>query len=220
MNLKQEAQSVIVGSLLGDAYLTPNGSLQIEHCLNQEAYTLWKYAKLKSIAGKPPKTIERYDRRTDKTYRSTRFYTKAVLKEFRALFYKEKKILPEDLGELLDPLAVAVWFMDDGSRGARTPKGVVFNTSAFSAEEQKFLQALFAEKFRVQTSVHKVGKGFQLYIKAESFEKFRGLIFPHLIAEMRYKVPDDPVTTEAARPRLSRSIKEGNTSTLTGDSVR
>ena len=209
MNLSEEAQSVIVGSLLGDAYLTQNGSLQIEHSLNQEAYTFWKYAKLKSIAGKPPKMIERYDRRTKKIYRSSRFYTKAVLKEFRASFYKERKILPEDLGESLDPLAIAVWFMDDGSRGARTPKGLVFNTSAFSAEEQKFLQNLLAEKFGVQTSVHKVGKGFQLYVKAESFEKFRDLILPHLIAEMRYKIPDDPVTTlprDLLRGRMAESL--------------
>ena len=195
MNLSAEAQSIVIGSLLGDAYLTPNGSLQIEHCLNQEAYVRWKYEKLIGIVGKPPKMVKRYDVRTDKTYRSIRFYTKAVLKEFRASFYKEKKILPEDLGEFLDPLSMAVWFMDDGSRGARTPKGMVFNTSAYSAEEQKFLQTLLIEKFGVQTSVHKVGKGFQLYIKAQSFEKFRELIFPNLIAEMRYKVPDDPVTT-------------------------
>ncbi|MBI4656345.1 MAG: hypothetical protein HY746_06315 [Elusimicrobia bacterium] len=195
MSLTAETQSVIVGSLLGDAYLTPSGSLQIEHCLNQKAYTLWKYEKLKSIAGKPPKRVERYDCRTDKTYCSMRFYTKAVLKEFRMRFYKEKKILPEDLGEFLDPLAIAVWFMDDGSRGARTPRGLVFNTSGYSAEEQKFLQKLLAEKFGVQMSVHKVGKGFQLYVKAESFDRFKELISPHLIAEMRYKIPDDPVTT-------------------------
>ena len=52
INLSPETQSVIIGSLLGDAYLYQNGTLQIEHCLEQAAYTFWKYEKLNSIAGK------------------------------------------------------------------------------------------------------------------------------------------------------------------------
>ncbi len=202
MNLTPEAQSVITGALLGDAYLYKNGTLQVEHCLEQAEYVLWKYEKLKSIAGKIPKIIERYDSRTDKIYRSTRFYTKAVLKDFRSSFYQErKKVIPANLYDLLDPLALAVWFMDDGSRGARTPKGVVFNTSCFSDEEQIFLKSVLDEKFGLKISVHKVGKGFQLYVKAESFDCFAKLISPYLITQMRYKLPIDPVTTEAERLR-------------------
>ena len=196
MDLLPEARSVIVGSLLGDAYLYQNGTLQIEHCLEQAAYTFWKYEKLQSIAGRPPTIIERYDFRTKKTYRSMRFYTKAVLKDFRIGFYKDRrKVIPNELGMILDPLAIAIWFMDDGSRGAHTPKGLVLNTSCFSASEQVALQAVLAERFGVKASIHKVGKGFHLYIKAESFSRFAELISPYLIAQMRYKLPVDPVTT-------------------------
>ncbi|SRR5579871_4328335 len=196
MNLPPEAQSVIVGSLLGDAYLYPNGTLQIEHYLEHAQYTSWKYKMLQSIAGKEPTVVERYDFRTQKVYRSTRFYARAVLKDFRISFYRDRrKVIPSSLGDLLDPMAVAVWFMDDGSRGARTPKGLVFNTSCYSAEEQGVLQAVLAEKFGVQTSIHHVGKGFQLYVKAESFNRFAELVSPYLITLMRYKLPVDPVTT-------------------------
>ena len=196
MNLAPEAQSVIIGSLLGDAYLYQNGTLQIEHRLDHAEYTFWKYEKLRSIAGKQPTIVERYDLRTKKVYRSMRFYTKAVLKEFRASFYRDrKKIIPSDIGAMLDPLALAVWFMDDGGRGARTPKGLVFNTSCYSAGEQVLLQSVLAEKFGVITSIHKVGKGFQLYVKVESFDRFSELVSPYLITLMRYKLPVDPVTT-------------------------
>ena len=133
MNLPPEAQSVIVGSLLGDAYLYPNGTLQIEQSFAHRSYVGWMYQRLGMIVGKAPVLVERYDRRTDRTYRSMRFYTKAVLKSFRDRFYRDRrKIVPDDIGDLLDPLAVSVWFMDDGSRGARTPKGLVINTSSFS----------------------------------------------------------------------------------------
>jgi len=205
-NLSPETQSVIVGSLLGDGYLTPNGSLQIEHCLEQAAYTFWKYQMLQSIAGKWPTQVERYDQRTQKTYRSLRFYTKAVLKTYRGSFYQDrKKVVPTNIGDILDPLAVAVWFMDDGGRGARTPRGLVFNTSCFSAEEQVFLQKILADKFGVLTSIHPRSKGFQLYIKAESFTRFSELISPYLITSMRYKLPVDPVTTSPRRTRRDSS---------------
>jgi hypothetical protein len=196
LDLPPETHSVVVGSLLGDGYLTPNGSLQIEHCLDHERYTFWKYGMLSVIAGKPPSVVERYDRRTDKVYRSARFYTKTVLKAFRDVFYSgRQKVVPNHINELVDPLALAVWFMDDGGRGARTPKGLVFSTSGFSADEQIALQSLLAGKFGVSTSIHRVGKGFQLYVKAESFSRFVELVLPYLVAEMRYKIPIDPVTT-------------------------
>jgi hypothetical protein len=182
--------------LLGDGYLTQNGSLQVEHCLDQAAYTSWLYEMLEPIAGKPPTLVERYDGRTDKTYRSMRFYTKAVLTSFRDVFYcGRKKVVPSRLDELLDPLALAVWFMDDGGRGARTPKGLVINTSGFSDQEQVVLQSVLAEKFGVETSIHRVGKGFQLYVRAESFFRFAELVGPYLVAQLRYKIPVDPVTT-------------------------
>src|ERR1700719_791136 len=99
MTLPPETLSIIVGTLLGDGYLTPNGSLQIEHSLDQAEYTFWKYARLKPIAGRRPTMVERFDRRTQKTYRSMRFYTKTVLKNYRDWFYPNgKKIVPPQLG--------------------------------------------------------------------------------------------------------------------------
>ena len=133
MNLPPEAHSVVVGSLLGDGYLYSNGTLQIEHSFGQASYVRWKYEKLVDIVGKTPVTVERHDRRTGRVYRSVRFYTKAVLRQFRDAFYRDRrKIIPAEVGELLDPMALSVWFMDDGGRGARTPKGLVFNTSCYS----------------------------------------------------------------------------------------
>lgn len=211
-NLTPEARSVVIGTLLGDGYLTPNGSLQVEHCLAQAAYTRWKYEMLQGIAGKLPKTVERFDRRTLKTYRSVRFYTKAVLKDFRSGFYQDrKKIVPRHLGDILDPLAVAVWFMDDGGRGARTPRGLVFNTSCYSAAEQVLLKDLLHDLFGLVLSIHQHGKGFQLYVKAESFSRFSELISPHLIASMRYKLPVDPVTTSPRRKRRDSSLVPSGT---------
>src|SRR5438876_11557552 len=125
-----------------------------------------------------------------KLYRSVRFYNKADLKEYRASFYQERrKLIPKNLGDLLDSLGVAVWFMDDGGRGARTPRGLVFNTSCFTAAEQVVLQSVLADTFGMRTSIHQVGKGFQLYVRAGSIARFTVLVAPHLITRLRYKLP-------------------------------
>ena len=222
MNLSSETRSVIVGSLLGDAYLYPNGTLQIDQSLGQASYVWWKYERLSVIAGKAPVMVERYDRRTDRTYRSLRFYTKAVLKDFRDAFYRDrKKIVPTQLGDLLDPMALSVWFMDDGGRGAHTPKGLVFNTSCYSEAEQLVLQALLLERFGVEVSIHRVGRGFQLYVRSRSFERFVSVISPYIVPQMRYKLPIDPVTTSPLSGRDGGSVRERtiqyrhNTSALT-----
>jgi hypothetical protein len=209
MDLSAGARSVIVGSLLGDGYLYPNGCLQIEHQLDHGGYVDWKYGMLAEVAGKEPVTIERFDCRTGRTYRSSRFYTKAVLKPYRDVFYRErKKIVPLGIDDLLDPMALAVWFMDDGGRGARTPKGLVFNTSCFSRQEQRRLQAALAERHGVEVSIHEVGRGFQLYVRARSFERFVRQISPYIVPLMRYKLPTDPVTTSPSRGRDGGTVRE------------
>jgi hypothetical protein len=151
---------------------------------------------LKALVGKEPKIVRRADGRTGKVYCSVRFYTRAILKEFRSLFYAEgRKVVPEGIAEMLDPLALAVWFMDDGGRGAHTPKGLVINTSCFSVEEKSILQEALAKRFGIETSVHKVGEGWQLYVKARSFVRFCEIVGPYLLVEMKHKLPVDPVTT-------------------------
>ena len=164
---------------------------------------------LKYVAGKPPVVVERHDSRTSRIYRSMRFYTKSVLDSFRDDFYVDrKKVVPRFIGSLLDPMAVAVWFMDDGGRGARTPRGLVINTSGFSWEEQSLLQNVLKAKFGIDVSVHRPGSGFQLYIRARSFTRFSELVAPYLVAQMRYKLPVDPVTTSPPRRRNSDSVRE------------
>ena len=149
------------------------------------------------------------DRRTSKVYRSLRFYTKAVLKPFRERFYRDGvKIVPIDLGDLMDGEAMAVWFMDDGGRGARTPRGLVLNTSGFSADEQCRLVDVLAGRFGVQASIHRSGSGFQLYIRAGSFIRFSELVSRYLVAPMRYKLPVDPVTTSPPRRRDGGLVRE------------
>ena len=82
------------------------------------------------------------------------------------------------------------------------------NTSCFSREEQSLLQTVLKAKFGIEVSVHRSGSGFQLYIRARSFNRFSELVAPHLVAQMRFKLPVDPVTTSPPRRRDGGSVRE------------
>jgi len=99
-----------------------------------------------------------------------------------------------------------LWMMVVG--GAHTPRGLVLNTSGFSEEEQARLVELLADRFAIQVSNHRVGSGYQLYIRAGSFSRFSNLISAHLVAPMRYKLPVDPVTTSPPRRRDGGLVRE------------
>ena len=73
------------------------------------------------------------DKRTGKIYKSIYFRTLTLpcLNEYHDIFYKNKvKIIPKNLDELLTPIGLAYWIMDDGS--ITTHKQTVLHTRSFS----------------------------------------------------------------------------------------
>ena len=91
-------QQIVLGCVLGDGYITKSGCLQIEQSAKQKDYIEWKYEQLKSIVSSEPKKITRYDKRTQRTYSSYRFYTRALFKELRREFSPlEKKSIPSTI---------------------------------------------------------------------------------------------------------------------------
>ena len=127
MNEKQ--RSIMVGTLLGDGHLETQNQgrtyrLKIEHSIKQKEYTDFFYQNFKSWANDAPK--EKKKTVKGKPYTNYYFQTRSV-GEFRfygQIFYNEngKKVIPEFIDKLLTPLAVAVWFMDDGSAKSKQHK--------------------------------------------------------------------------------------------------
>ena len=189
--------SIVVGSLLGDAYVYRNGTLQIEHALSQRAYVEWKYRQLASAAGKPPKEVERVDRRNGKHYWSLRFYTRALFREQQKDFYVEGiKRVPPQIADWLDPLALAVWFMDDGGRSGQKRQSMIWNVASFNSEDHDRLQKALLNLYGLETTIQRAGKGIHLYVRSVSARRFMEIIHPYIIPSMLYKLPLDPVTTE------------------------
>jgi hypothetical protein len=111
-SLTQFQKSVIVGTLLGDGYARivkgrRDALLEINHSYSQKEYVDWKYSVLKNISKSAPRI-----RRGNNSRIAYRFYTRQhpEITKLYHLFYKEgKKTVP---AITLDPLSLAVWFME------------------------------------------------------------------------------------------------------------
>ena len=185
-SLTQLQKSLIVGSILGDGYMRivpgrKDAFLEVNHSYQAKEYVDWKYSMLKDIAGSQPKIRKGNGKRI-----AYRFYTRQhpEITELSRRFYQDgKKIIPPCLA--LDPIVLAVWFMDDGSRCRGSD--VYLNTQQFSCEDQQRLIENL-QQLGVEARMNKDKTYQRLRILKSSLPKFRSLIRDHIISSMQYKI--------------------------------
>ncbi|MDB5265191.1 MAG: homing endonuclease [Parcubacteria group bacterium] len=192
-SLTQLQRSIIIGTILGDGYLRivsgrKGALLEVNHALSQKEYVDWKYTMLKPLCKSGPKI-----RATNGTRVAYRFTTRQH-PEITALhqsFYGEgKKSIPDNL--VLDPIMLAVWFMDDGSRCRASD--VYLNTQQFSLIDQEQLRAMLLT-LGIESSLNKDKEYSRIRIKKSSIPLLFELISPYVISSMTYKLGYDPVET-------------------------
>jgi len=189
-SLTEFERSLIVGSLLGDGYMRiipgrADAFLEINHSKKAKAYVDYKYTSLKRLCKSTPK-----ERSTNGNRVAYRFFTRQY-KELTVLynqFYKNnKKIIPKDL--VLDPVVLAVWYMDDGSKCRN--HDIYLNTQQFSISDQKIL--LYKLRLLgINARLNKDKKYFRIRILKTSIETFMRLISPHVVSSMQYKLVMTP----------------------------
>ena len=189
---------LIIGSLLGDARLECRSKsirakhtarLRIHQSDRQKDYVLWKYRLLKNLVFKGPRfTKVWHDSKRNKDHYSWYFHTQSneALGLIHKMFYQDNiKIVPKDLIEILDPLGLAIWYMDDGSNNG---SNITLNTHCFSDEEQKMMQKLLLKKFGIKSSMVKDRSKFKIAIGYNELSKFMNLVQLHIIPSMSYKI--------------------------------
>lgn len=195
INLNTEQKEIIVGLMLGDGCLeTQNRGrtyrLKIEQTLLHKDYVDWLYGKLKNLVLTKPR--EKNKRIGKKTYRNYGFQTISCgsLRFFAHQFYDQKskkKKIPKIIKRLLSPLALTVWFMDDGQIKSKKHKALMINSQCFSGKDLRLLQKVLLESFQAKTVLRKDKQGFRIYILSETVQNFLAAVRPHIISSMRYK---------------------------------
>lgn len=174
--------SLILGSLLGDAYLvrtTRGFAFRVNHGIRQSDYVDWKYEKLKGFANSPP--------RFAKGCYYFRTVSHDAFSSLRTLFYPNgKKEVPRELiASEMNPLLLAVWIMDDGSKES---KQLRINSQSFTKEENQFLAEVLRAKLGIEVTINKDKKQFRLRVANSSMPKLIQLVEPYFIPSMLYKL--------------------------------
>ncbi|QOC92968.1 intein-containing recombinase RecA [Micromonospora craniellae] len=198
--LSEQQWQVVLGSLMGDGALSPNRRdrsgvrFRLGHGAQQVDYLDWKVSLLGNLS---------HSRRTDS--RGAAFVDFTPLPELdelrRAVYLGDgKKHLSWDYLKALTPLALAVWYMDDGCFTVRS-KGVQERTAGGSGRIEICVEAM-AEGSRDRLVEHLrdaygmdvklVSRGARqtasIIFTTESSARFQELVAPYVPAAMESKL--------------------------------
>lgn len=194
LRLSKAQRTILVGTLLGDGHLeTQNGGrtfrLKIEHSLKQQAYVEWLHGQFKDWVNTPPKSKRKQIGVTE--YENYYFQTLscAQLRFYGGQFYDKQghKRVPRQIRRWLTPLALAVWFMDDGSIKSKHHRALILNTQCFSRSELALLQQALQANFAIEAKVRKQKDGMQLLITGPSAVQMVAIMRPYVLPEFTYK---------------------------------
>lgn len=189
-SLTKLERSIILGSILGDGYMriVPGRSdafLEINHSLKAKKYVDWKFKNLKKICLSSPR-----ERTTNEGRIAYRFFTKQhkdITTLYRLFYRNGCKVVPKSI--TLDPVSLAVWYMDDGSKSRDSD--IYLNTQQFSQNDQKAL--LYKLRvLNIKARLNKDKKYYRIRILKESIVDFMKIIKPHIIPSMQYKLVMTP----------------------------
>jgi hypothetical protein len=195
MKLSSIQKDILIGTILGDAYLQKTGEknarLRLEHGGNQKEYLLWKVQQLKQFFQGRQKYLERMHPLTRRTYTYWRHQSQStpLLGKFRKIFYQGgRKIIPKEIKKFLTPRSIAVWYMDDGYYYQRDKCSYIYLGNITKAEAGVLKQA-FAERFDISVYVWRKKKGFALYFSRKEAQKLKILIQNYILEQFIYKLP-------------------------------
>ena len=191
--LSIRAQAIILGGILGDGSLKlhanyKNARYSFRHSAKQKNYFFWKAKELKEIAGKQSTWVQGKEKSDGWGDEKLRFQSIALpaLTNIYNLTHKGGKLkVRRRWLNMLNPLSLAIWWLDDGSLISNSRKGVLC-TDGFTAEDVKVLHQYLKKVWQIETSIHEVGhRGqYRLHIRStEQLKKLLEIILPHICVE-------------------------------------
>jgi len=95
------------------------------------------------------------------------------------------KVITTDLLQFLNPVSLAYWAMDDGSR---TPSAFYFHTEAFTFKECYLLVQMLHYRFGLFSTVQLHAGKPMINIAVKSMPLFKSIVTPHFHQSMLYKL--------------------------------
>ena len=212
LELTEIQRQLILGTLLGDGHIRvpDNGShplIKIAHSVKQKEYVVWKYDHLSSLCRMKP--YEGTSELNDRTYGNCYFSTRSLpcLDEIYKLTVidNKKTVTKSWVDAITHPIALAAWFMDDGTINQQKKKSgnscttdMRFALGNASDSECNTLSKFLNDVWDIPTKLCKLpptkhgkyeGRIYsELRItRTENLMRFKDLIQPYIIPSMSYK---------------------------------
>lgn len=189
--------NILFGSLLGDCHAEFRSKgkgtrFSFYQESSHSSYLLWLHEMILSLNYSSPEKPQIQTRlgKKGKIRKVIRFktWTYSSLNWVHELWYiNGKKIVPKTIGNYLNPLALAIWIMDVGSKSG---KGLKLSTNSFSFSDCIFLTEVLSHNFNIKSNVESAGfpDQYVIYIWKESMPLLREIVLPYVHSSMKYKL--------------------------------
>jgi hypothetical protein len=112
------------------------------------------------------------------------------LTKLHSLFYPNGvKIIPNNIYELLTPIALAHLIMGDGSVARH---GLILCTNSYSLEDIVRLMNVLMIRYRLESTIHLKRQNkkieYLIYIRHSSIPLLRTIVIPYMHSSMLYKI--------------------------------
>ena len=195
-------EMVIIGILLSDGSLEKSSNnslprLSISFSLKNSPYLLHLYNLLEPYTNSFPDVVQVFNNKT-KTYNTViKFKTVSlpVWLKYHNMFYsynketkRYKKILPQNINNIITPVVLAHLIMGDGNFKLNT-KQIRIYTNSFSKKEVELLSIAINKNINIKTDVvHDRKDQFILIIRNTEIDKTKLLIKNYMHESMLYKI--------------------------------
>ncbi|RMF79041.1 MAG: recombinase RecA [Chloroflexi bacterium] len=186
--LSYDLEQLLIGSILGDGSLRTGGEytayFREMHAPTQTDYIIWKSDSFGGLS-----TGVYTEKRGNVGFRTTPSTTLAA---WKSIFYSEDrryKRFPTHILNTLSPLALAVWYQDDGTRNYQNDSRV--NEIALrktTPEEKEDIRRAFANRFGLQVKVVARGNWTTIRFSGDESDKFEQIIAPYVHPSMIKKL--------------------------------
>lgn len=204
-SLSQNELSVIMGGLLGDSsYSKKDNNIIFSHSIKQKEYIEWKHNILSNISN--PLHIRNVGKSiiTNEDLFNINFCTKnnknlnVEYKYIRSIIFDKngKKTVNRKWLNMLTPLSLAIWWMDDGCLSVHKNKnGSIsrygkLSTNSFSLEEQYIMKKYFKTVWDIDVKITPEKNKYFLRFTVPNLKKLFSIIYEYVIEvpSMIYKI--------------------------------
>jgi hypothetical protein len=198
MKITKENRNIVLYMTIGDGYISKNGYLVYAHSEKQKDYAEWKRKLLIKSGFKTTELYEKNTKLNGNLYKGfeVRTLTYDFIKLYRKIFYTNKKnIANRKILNRLNPLGLAIWYMDDGGLSQKKRNNIVVANDLMlntylTKEENQVIIDYFKEIWDISFNQYKSKGKYRLSCGTKEAVKFLKIVYEYVkeIPSMQHKL--------------------------------